>query len=601
VKWSAGDSGKCRAAAYDLRGLSAFLAERSADLTRMADWESTGWWTGDAAGAATGSFGKLVRGVDEFSAGAAGLGTTMEEVAAEIDKAVARARTALVVGGVLFVVGTAATIVTIGASEGAAAAAAVAAEGEAGFAFASLGTYLTTAFTTALVQNSTRIAGAILFNLAIPAVGEAVHLGVTGGEWTWGTVAGILIGSSFGIFLGELTMLAQLNLSLPVYQQVLAGSVTIGAAGFAGSAASQAALDGEVDWEVAGYSGASGAVIGAVGAAGAAYVINRFKVTPDQLGVVVRPAAGREIELGPLGAVDQVSVSDIAAGDGADVVIAQDAAGAPILTEEGLAAANLTDAAIADLGASEARLAAAGQVTAHADRLGEWLTDIDGQRAATNAGLDAAVAAAPAVSFAATAARGAGGRLIAAVAEARSVDEEAATEFASAASSPDEFLSAASSEYESASLSSLEDVHEAALEYAGSLRLVQQETAAAVLGPDVTAVAGATPELQAQVEQADQLVAATGSTSSTDTGSYHTAIGAPDIGPLDPAQQLGPDPTAVARSAALKRIGAQSVYGIVIGSGGGATFGGAVLPHVDEPHDGLDVPTPNYGGLADPA
>jgi hypothetical protein len=64
----------------------------------------------------------------------------------------------------------------------------------------------------------------------------------------------------------------------------------------------------------------------------------------------------------------------------------------------------------------------------------------------------------------------------------------------------------------------------------------------------------------------------------------------------DPGQQLGPDLDRVARNAALKRIVAQSAYGIVIGGGGGAVFGGAVLPAVEDPHDGLDLepPSPDF-------
>jgi hypothetical protein len=286
--------------------------------------------------------------------------------------------------------------------------------------------------------------------------------------------------------------------------------------------------------------------------------------------------------------------------DGANVTVAQAAGGTPVLTEQALAAANLSDQAIAELGASEARLAAAGQVTAHADRTGEWLNDVVRERARTDAELASAVAAVgDGLTPVAATARTAGGRLSAALAEAQAVDEEAAGDFVSAASSPEEFMSARSAEYESDSLSSLEEVHSAASEYAASLRQVQQAATLTTVGSDVTAIGTATPQLQAQVEQADALAAATRSTSSTDTGSFHTAIGAPDLGAVDAAQQLGPDPTVVARSAALKRIAAQSLYGIVIGSGGGGAFGGAVLPAVEEPHEGLEVDGPNFGGLAE--
>lgn len=597
MKWAAGDAGKCRAAAYDLRGLSAFLADRSAELRAMDDWVATGWWTGDAAEAATGSFGKLLVGIDEFSVGAGGLAETMTEVSHEIEKASARAKTALIVGGVLFFIGTAATIVTIGASEGAAAAAAVAAEGEASFAFAQLTTYLSTAFTTALAQNALRIVGAIGFNLAIPAVGEAVHIGVTGAEFTWGTVAGVLIGSSFGIFLGELTMLAQLNLELPVYQQILAGTTTIGLASFGGSATSQQLLTGQVNWKIAGYSGAAGAAIGAIGAGGAAYVINRFKVTPDQLGAVVTPARAGEIELGPLGTAEQLTVSQVE-GDAANTTIAQATGGVPVLTEEALTAANLTNAQIAALGASEGRLAAAGQITAHADRMDGWLNDVVAQRTATDAGLDSAVAVVGGgLMPGAAAARVAGGRLTSALADAQALDEEAASDYVTAASDSSVFMSARSAEYESESLSDVQEVHAAAVGYAQSLRQVQQAAALETVGPDITAVATATPEIQAQIEQADALAAATQATESTSTGSFHTAVGAPDIGGVDPGDQLPVDADAVIRSAALKRIAAQSLYGIVIGSGGGATFGGAILPAVQEPDPGLtlDPENPDLG------
>lgn len=598
MKWAAGDAGKCRAAAYDLRGLSAFLAERSADLRLMDDWVGTGWWTGNAADAAAGSFGKLMRGIDDFSVGTGGLAETMTEVSHELEKAATKAKTALVVGGVLFVVGTAATIITIGASEGAAAAAALAAEGEAGFAFAELTTYLTTAFTTALTQNTLRIIGAIGFNLAIPAVGEGVHIAVTGAEFTWGTVAGILIGSSFGIFLGELTMLAQLNLELPVYQQILAGTTTIGLASFGGSATSQQLLTGHVNWKIAGYSGAAGAAIGAVGAGGAAYVINRFKVTPDQLGAVIEPTGpAGEIELGTLGTTEQLTVSQVE-GDGANTTIAQATDGGPLLIEESLTAANLTDAQIADLGSSQARLAAAGQVTAHADRMDEWLGELAGQRETTNAGLDSAVAAVGGgLMPGAAVAREAGGRLTAALADAQALDEEAASDFVSSASDTTTFMTAPSTEYEKESLASVQDVHDAAVAYAQSLRQVQEATTLATVGPDVTALGTATPEIQAQIEQADSLAAATEATSSTSTGSYHTAVGAPDIGPVDRAEQLPVDANTVIRNAALKRIAAQSLYGIVVGSGGGAVFGGAVLPAVQEPDEGLqlDPDNPDFG------
>lgn len=584
MSWSGGDSGKCRAAAYDLHGLSTFLTQRSADLRAMDDWVATGWWTGTAAEAATGSFGKLLAGIDDFAAGTNGLGDTMTEVAGEIDKAVHRAKVALAVGGVLFVVGTAATIVTIGASEGAAAAAIVAGEEEAAFSFAALGTYLSTAFTTALAQNTLRIIGAIGFNLAIPAVGEGVHIAVAGGEFTGATVAGILIGSSFGIFLGELTMLAQLNLSLPVYQQILAGSATIGLAGFAGSATSQQLLAGGVNWKIAGYSGAAGAVIGAVGAGGAAYIINRFRVVPHQLGAVIEPAAaGGEIELGALGTADQLTVSQVE-GETGNTTVAQATGGGPLLTEESLAAANLTDTQLADLGASEGRLAAAGQITRSAERTQQWLDSVVARQSSADVGLDTADALAGGLLRPATAAaRNAGGDLAAALADARAVDGQASTEFVTAASDSTAFMSARSSQYSSDSEAALEEVHAAATEYADALSQVEQQETLATVGPDITAI-GADQPLRAQLEQARSIAAAT------------EAPTPPDLGAVDPGQQLGPDLDRVARNAALKRIVAQSGYGIVIGGAGGAVFGGAVLPAVETPHEGLDLdpPSPDF-------